>query len=779
MKITTVIRNLLLFISALSISGCGLNDQQNPVDVHTHSFSDYKYNGVAHWKDCECGEKDEYKVHTLKNEITKEATEEETGIERTYCEVCGYSKETTVAKIEHIHSYSGYLYDSNNHWQQCRCGNQEGFKSHTYGSWSVTKAATETETGTKERICTVCGYKETGTVPKINTEDDTYTVADYYNGYYSPIVSWTNGEDLKTQLHTLISKDYVGIVYDANWETNSVTEQSLSDFNKVNVVYSGTDILKTNTFSSSNVTGWQREHAFCASLMTGYNTSEAVNIHGDGTSRATDFHNLFASYGSANSSRSNKNFGYYEPNPEYVSALTNADTSSDSKNFEPNDCDKGRLARAIFYMGVMYNCDESSSISIAYKYKNGEGTSKSLSVTIPAKYKPLQIVEDYQNYSQATLTDFVSGTDQQFAALRETYLTKYKTDTSAFSSTSPTATDLEPYAKAFADYRYNEGNFAIGNLSDLLEWNSFEVDRQEMWHNISVYSYKHTTGNANTGKSQNNRNPFVDYPELVDYVYGSKKDKAGQMNKLKPSAVDLEMDSKDTANYALDSYKATYVAGETITDKDFTLKKVNKDFSIENASLTEPFTPYTFTESDLGQKAITLNTPTGAISYIVNVESAQGINSCNYRFDIEKTSFSSYSITTTPANILTLGGIAYNISAGGACSVAKKETYVQIGNGTSAVPTSFKMESINDFTYGGKTKIAAIYIGINTASGCTYTLKMQAGTAAAKTQSVSYNKNGPQIYEYIPVSATEGKISIELTNVSKALYISCIAVKVI
>ena len=41
---------------------------------------------------------------------------------------------------------------------------------HTYGEWSVTKAATATETGEKAHTCTVCGNKETVEIPTISTE---------------------------------------------------------------------------------------------------------------------------------------------------------------------------------------------------------------------------------------------------------------------------------------------------------------------------------------------------------------------------------------------------------------------------------------------------------------------------------------------------------------------------------------------------------------------------------------------------------------------------------
>ena len=42
--------------------------------------------------------------------------------------------------------------------------------THTYGEWTVVKAATETETGLKSRTCTGCGYNETAVIPAIGKD---------------------------------------------------------------------------------------------------------------------------------------------------------------------------------------------------------------------------------------------------------------------------------------------------------------------------------------------------------------------------------------------------------------------------------------------------------------------------------------------------------------------------------------------------------------------------------------------------------------------------------
>ena len=48
---------------------------------------------------------------------------------------------------------------------------------HSYGSWTVTKEATATEDGSKERSCTVCGHKQTQTIAATGEEETHPTTA--------------------------------------------------------------------------------------------------------------------------------------------------------------------------------------------------------------------------------------------------------------------------------------------------------------------------------------------------------------------------------------------------------------------------------------------------------------------------------------------------------------------------------------------------------------------------------------------------------------------------
>ena len=63
--------------------------------------------------------------------------------------------------------------------------------------------------------------------------------------------------------------------------------------------------------------------------------------------------------------------------------------------------------------------------------------------------------------------------------------------------------------KVVENPRYDRGNiFEMGKLSTLLKWSKEDpVSKWEMQRNERIYEY------------QGNRNPFVDYPDLADYLY--------------------------------------------------------------------------------------------------------------------------------------------------------------------------------------------------------------------------------------------------------------------
>lgn len=359
-----------------------------------------------------------------------------------------------------------------------------------------------------------------------------------YEGYYSSLVSWTDGEDLKNQLYTIMRNGYQPLSYATpNYETNINADHTKYDFEYLDVLYSSENMYKTDT----NKKGWQREHAFCASLMCGSGTTDAVKMKG----RATDFHNLFAADGSANGSRGNKNYGMADKTASnYTNRTTDGgyDGYSYSANFEPGDKDKGRLARAIFYMATMYKNDEEDTVNNV--------TMKGLTI----KEQPV---------------DYVAG---------------------------------------------ESGAFAIGNLSTLLNWNSdYDVDYLEMQHNISVYKDIYT----DDGCAQGNRNPYVDFPGLVDYAFGSKKDQAGELKDIVPTQSYLKCDEHTLSHYALKQAKRTYELGGQIANEDYVVVAVYKDYSYEvvNSGYTNSLSNHVFSENDGESIKATITAGENSFSY--------------------------------------------------------------------------------------------------------------------------------------------------------------------
>ena len=128
---------------------------------------------------------------------TKEPTCTEAGVKTYTCTVCN---ETKTEEIEAPgHSYAeAWTFDAENHWYVCsRCGAADEKAAHTFGDWTVTKEATEAETGTKEHTCTVCGYKATETIPVVVSQKNLPTpntmTIDNSTGLPRLALSWLDG----------------------------------------------------------------------------------------------------------------------------------------------------------------------------------------------------------------------------------------------------------------------------------------------------------------------------------------------------------------------------------------------------------------------------------------------------------------------------------------------------------------------------------------------------------------------------------------------------------
>ncbi|MGI6005212.1 MAG: hypothetical protein ACOX88_07355 [Christensenellales bacterium] len=79
-------------------------------------------------------------------------------------------------------------HDETQHWRNCAVGGErlpETVAAHAFGDWITVKEPTLTETGSKEKTCGVCGYKQTAEIDKLVAA--TYPVTSGANG------TWTQG----------------------------------------------------------------------------------------------------------------------------------------------------------------------------------------------------------------------------------------------------------------------------------------------------------------------------------------------------------------------------------------------------------------------------------------------------------------------------------------------------------------------------------------------------------------------------------------------------------
>lgn len=139
------------------------------LNYHVHEYDEnFKYDENGHWQLCEkCGEAGEKTSHTWDNgTVTKQPSENETGVKTYTCTVCGAEKTEEIDKLDHTHTYSAdWTSDEDNHWHAATCGHdvKSNEAEHNFGTPTV-KPSTCTQRGSEEYICQTCGYKKTVTL---------------------------------------------------------------------------------------------------------------------------------------------------------------------------------------------------------------------------------------------------------------------------------------------------------------------------------------------------------------------------------------------------------------------------------------------------------------------------------------------------------------------------------------------------------------------------------------------------------------------------------------
>ena len=334
--------------------------------------------------------------------------------------------------------------------------------------------------------------------------------------YYSYDNVWKIYEitDRDWNLSPAISDSDNGITYDS--ATNTYTKYGyLSNAKKdaasnpyVHTLYRNVDANgsiveegRIKEWGDHNATGTNREHVWCQSrgfkASSGAEGPAGTDVHhlisGDGRVNQSYHNNSPYGYVDKTSSKT-KNAGsdkpYLEGNLLGPQLHAHADDMTNMV-FEPQDSDKGDIARALFYMAACYN--------------NFSGNE-----TI-TQFNPNLLLVDYATSDGAAEE----------------------------SSASHPVT--------------------MGILSDLLEWHKLDpVDEYEIHRNNLIYK-----------NFQHNRNPFIDFPDWVDMIWGENASNlsanpatdriaSGQKGPITvtPSTLEFNLNEADTRKEGIIKVKA-------------------------------------------------------------------------------------------------------------------------------------------------------------------------------------------------------------------------------
>ena len=244
----------------------------------------------------------------------------------------------------------------------------------------------------------------------------------------------------------------------------------------IHALYINRDVTnQTNAWDDHQQTQWgiNREHVWPKSQ--GFDSGTAAGARGDPM-------HLMAGNGYANNIHSNYFYGYVKSSgatdcgTKYSNLSGNLKGTSKTLNtgtvFEPQDCDKGDIARAIFYMAARYN--------------------------------------------------YLSGSDSD-----------------GIDSNNPNLEILQSSAYASSGYTSSASTTGkMGILTDLLAWHHADpVDQFEIHRNNLLYT-----------NYTNNRNPFIDFPEWADYIWGTATYNGSTYQSYSSTPTGYATPSSDTIN---------------------------------------------------------------------------------------------------------------------------------------------------------------------------------------------------------------------------------------
>lgn len=160
-------RTIFIFIFLIMLSSCEINLQSPNSHKHNYVLESDKN---THFERCtSCDKIINQEEHLFGDWIVKtEPTYNLEGLKIRECSTCGAISSEIIEKLVHVHQFdSEFQYNEDYHYLQCECGEIKSQAAHSYSKWNVIKAASLYESGSKERSCSSCNYKQIEVIPML------------------------------------------------------------------------------------------------------------------------------------------------------------------------------------------------------------------------------------------------------------------------------------------------------------------------------------------------------------------------------------------------------------------------------------------------------------------------------------------------------------------------------------------------------------------------------------------------------------------------------------
>lgn len=375
--------------------------------------------------------------------------------------------------------------------------------------------------------------------------------------------------------------------------------------------------------------GINREHVW--PKAEGFETSGAGGARGDPM-------HLMAGNGYANNIHSNYYYGYVKTSSSYTNCGSKYSNQSGNLRgtsktlntgtvFEPQDCDKGDIARAIFYMVARYN------------YLSGSDSDG-----IDSNNPNLELTQ--------SLSDWAS---------------------SGYSSTTTKTGKM-------------------GILTDLLNWHHQDpVDEYEIHRNNLLFT-----------NYTNNRNPFIDFPEWVDFIWGTATYNGTTYSSYSSTPTGYATPSSDTIN----GYNSGG-SSDPVSVTGVTLEKETTSVEVGGSEILS----YTISPTNATNQAVTWTSSNTSVATVSSSGRVAGVAEGSATITI-KTSDGNFTDTCTVTVTAASGSSERTAEGSVTAASGALSGWTASGTGTAYADGSVKLDSNSDNVYKTDIFSAAVASGM-------------------------------------------------------------------